>query len=77
MVLITHVQGKIEMTFGKKGSTIRALSAEEIDKLVEKKAYIPVGVQEPGRDGSRRLIKGANDRQPMIRGCMAPPTIRR
>ncbi len=56
---------------------VRALSAEDIERLVTSGARIPVGIREPSSDGSRRLIKGANDRQPMIRGSAAAPPVRR
>ncbi len=47
---------------------VRALCAEEIQGITASNAFIPVGVQNQNGDGSRRLIKGANARQPMIRG---------
>lgn len=78
--VLTYNEGRgRKMAYGKKfpQGLVRALSAEDIDKIAKSGAYIPVGVHEPGSDGSRRLIKGANDRQPMIRGSAAAPPVRR
>ncbi len=54
----------------KKVVPMLAWTAEDIDKAVAGKVPVSVGIN-GGRDGSRRVIKGKTDRQPMIRGCQA------
>lgn len=50
--------------------TTTCLTAEEIEKRLRAKGGFRVGTN-TNPDGSRRLIKGQTDRQPMLRGSQA------
>lgn len=44
------------------------LTAEEIERQLHAKGQFRTGTTNSGSDGSRRLVKGETDRQPMLRG---------